>query len=479
MTDTISSYDLMKMGPYLVMLAGPVLLMIVIAIKRNHALTWFLTLVIFLLSFILSVTGIGNPAMVPLLVIDKFSLFYSALFSAVGFMITLTCYSYFEKSDEQKEEFYILLIFATLGSCTLVASRNFVSLFISLEVLSIALYAIIGYFKKTNHGIEAGIKYLVLAAMSSAILLFGIALIYLETGTMDFAKLGSSLMGNGMSPWVLGGMAMLVAGAGFKLSVAPFHWWTPDVYQGASSPVTSFIATVSKGGMVGALIRLFIAVNGFNYPSMVVVVSVIAILSMFTGNILALLQNNVKRLLAYSSISHLGYIMITFLAAQNHGVEAATFYLVAYFATTLGAFGVITFLTSKEEGEPEDINYYKGLFYRNPWLSAFFSLVMFSLAGIPLTAGFVGKFYIASAGVGVGLWTLLIVLAINSVIGVFYNLRVVATMFTKQEEGVKESIKPRLLTAGGLALVVIAFVIVWVGVMPEWIMDVIRNIAIL
>jgi len=476
MTQTVSSYDVMNMGPYLVMLAGPLLLMIIIAFKRNHLLSWLFTLVIFGLAFILSITGMGKPVSVPLFAIDKFSLFYSALFSAVGFIITLTCYSYFEKSEEQKEEFYILLIFATLGSAMLVASRHFVSLFISLEVLSIALYSIIGYFKNSNNGIEAGIKYLVLAAMSSAVMLFGIALIYLETGTMDFAKLGDSLMSNGMSPWVLGGMSLLVAGAGFKLSVAPFHWWTPDVYQGASSPVTSFVATVSKGGMVGALIRLFTVVNGFNYSSMVLVISVIAILSMFTGNILALLQNNVKRILAYSSIAHLGYILIAFLAGRNMGIAAATFYLVAYFATTLGAFGVITFMTTKE-GEPEDINMYKGLYYRNPWLAAFFSVVMFSLAGIPLTAGFVGKFYIASAGVSSGLWTLLIVLAINSVIGVFYYLRVVATMFTKQDEGVKEGINPALLTAGGLALVVIAFAILWVGIMPAWIMDVIKNVS--
>lgn len=475
MNVTLTTHDLMKLGPYLVMLAGPVLLIILIALKRNHLVTWLAAMAIFLVTFILSVAGMKSNALVPLFVIDKFSMFYSALFSAAGFLITFMSYSYFGRSDEQTEEFYVLLIFATLGSSLLVASRHFVSLFLSLEVLSISLYAMIGYFKKTYFGIEAGIKYLVLAAMSSAVLLFGLALIYLETGTMDYTQLGASLMISGMSPWMLGGMALVVAGAGFKLSVAPFHWWTPDVYQGASSPVTSFVATVSKGGMVGALIRLFTAVHGFQYESMVLVVSVIAILSMFTGNILALLQNNIKRLLAYSSIAHLGYILIAFLAGMNHGTEAATFYLVAYFATTLGAFGVITFLTSGE-GEPEELSYYKGLFYRNPWVAAFLSLVMFSLAGIPLTAGFVGKFYIASAGVGVGLWTLLIILAVNSVIGVFYYLRVVAMMFTGQEEGIKET-NPSLISMGGLALLFLAFVILWVGIMPAWILEVIRSVA--
>jgi NADH-quinone oxidoreductase subunit N len=230
--------------------------------------------------------------------------------------------------------------------------------------------------------------------------------------------------------------------------------------------------------MIGGMIRLFTAANGFNYPSMVLVISVIAILSMFTGNILALLQNNVKRILAYSSIAHLGYILVAFLAGRTNGIAAATFYLVAYFATTLGAFGVITFLTTKE-GEPEDINSYKGLYYRNPWLAAFFSLIMFSLAGIPLTAGFVGKFYIASAGVGVGLWTLLIVLAINSVIGVFYYLRVVSMMFTNPDDGTEPSKNPAFFTAAGITLAIIAIAVLWVGILPAWVMDVIRSVSII
>ncbi|HLF33664.1 MAG TPA: NADH-quinone oxidoreductase subunit N [Cyclobacteriaceae bacterium] len=476
MNQTLNIDTLMQFGPFIVMLIAPVILMIIVALKRNHMITWIYTLVTLLVTMILAAAGGEQETMFDLFTIDKFTLFYTILFSAAGFMIALSCYSYFEKSEEQKEEFYILLVFAILGSSMLVASNHFVSLFISLEVLSISLYSLIGYFKKTPGGIEAAIKYLVLAAMSSAVMIFGMALIYLETGTMEFSLMGNRLSSAGMSPWILGGMALLTAGAGFKLSVAPFHWWTPDVYQGASSPVTSLVATISKGGMLGALIRLFMAVNGLEYPSMVLAIGIIAILSMFTGNILALLQTNVKRILAYSSISHLGYILIAFLAGKQHGTEAATFYLVAYFATTIGAFAVITVLATAA-GEPEEINEYKGLFYRNPWLAAFFSLIMFSLAGIPLTAGFVGKFYIAAAGVDVGLWTLLIVLAVNSVIGVFYYLRVVATMFSKQDESKGMEVRPMLISAGGITLFIIAAVILWVGVSPSWLIRVIEGVA--
>ncbi len=467
------SENIGQLTPFIIMVVAPLLLIVIISIKRNHLFSWLYTLLTFLLVAITALLAMENPlAEIPLFALDKFTYFYTILFSSAGFLIVLTSYRYFENRTEQKDEFYVLLVMATLGSSALVASRNFVSLFLSLEVLSVSLYALIAYLRKNELGIEAGIKYLVLAAMSSSFLLFGIALIYLETGTMDFGILAESL-GPNLSVWILGGFALIIAGAGFKLSVAPFHWWTPDVYQGASSPVTSFIATISKGGMVGVIIRLFSSVKGYEYPSLVISISIIAIASMFTGNILALLQNNIKRLLAYSSISHLGYILVAFLAIPQNGAEAATFYLVAYFITTIGAFGIITIL-SDQDGEPESLDEYKGMFWKKPWLAACFSLVIFSLAGIPLTAGFLGKFYVASAGAGAGLWILLTVLVINSVIGVYYYLRVITTMFsTEKNEKTLPDLK--LLSGAGLALLIIALAIIWLGILPSGIIELITR----
>ena len=471
------SNNMWQLAPFIVMAAAPLLLIVIIAIKRNHGFSWLYTLLTFLLVTVTAMMAMQHPvAEIPLFELDKFTYFYVILFSTAGFLIVLTTYGYLEKYKEQNDEFYVLIVMATLGSSALVASNNFVSLFLSLEVLSVSLYALIAYLRDNEFGIEAGIKYLILAAMSSSILLFGIALIYLETGTMDFALLAENLNGN-LSPWMLAGMAMVVAGAGFKLSVAPFHWWTPDVYQGASSPVTSFIATISKGGMVGVLIRFFTTISIYEYPSLVIAISIIAIVSMFTGNILALQQNNVKRLLAYSSISHLGYILVAFLAIPANGAEAATFYLAAYVATTIGAFGIITILSSRE-GEPESLESYRGLFWRNPWLAAFFSLIMFSLAGIPLTAGFLGKFYVISAGANAGLWLLLVVLVINSVIGVYYYLRVVTTMFIKEENEKFDTLQTvKLISGAGLTLLIVAAIILWIGILPSSLIEMIRNVV--
>ena len=411
---------------------------------------------------------------ISLLTIDKFSLLYTGLFAVVGFLITLFAHDYLEKTSDHKEEFYLLLVFATLGSSLMVASNNFVSLFLSLEVLSVSLYSLIAYLRRQEQAIEAGLKYLILAAMSSAVLLFGIALVYFETGSLSYLGIAAKMDSTGFTPYLIAGLAMIIAGAGFKLSVVPFHWWTADVYQGSNSLVTSFIATVSKGGMVGAMIRMFTIIHVFNNESIVLVLTIIAAASMFIGNILALQQNNLKRMLAYSSIAHLGYIMIAFISFGNGGTDAATFYLMAYFATTLGAFGVISMLTTSD-GEAENISFYKGLYWRKPVLAAFISLVMFSLAGIPLTSGFVGKFFVATAGVKADLWVLLFFLAVNSVIGVYYYLRVIVMMFSNKDNSEETIICSKGLNAGMLAIVFVAVMILYLGIYPSGVMGMIQN----
>jgi NADH-quinone oxidoreductase subunit N len=262
----------------------------------------------------------------------------------------------------------------------------------------------------------------------------------------------------------------MVIGVGFKLAVVPFHLWTPDVYQGASSPVTAFIASVSKGGMFAVLFRFFIEIDGYNLGTALTIFTVIAIASMIAGNLLALLQQNLKRLLAYSSISQLGYMMVAFIAGGYFGIEAVAFYLVAYFITIIAAFGIITLLSDPFR-EAEDIDDYRGLFWRRPWISVFFTLVLLSLAGIPLTAGFIGKFYVAASGVNESLWLLVFSLVINSAIGIYYYLRVVTAFYSTEKT---ETTFYKLSISGVSVVVVLSAALLWLGVYPSGVMRLIE-----
>ena len=248
--------------------------------------------------------------------------------------------------------------------------------------------------------------------------------------------------------------------------------WTPDIYQGAPVPVTTFIATISKGAVLALALRLFIDIRGFSNGTLIIIISAISILSMFTGNLLALKQTNLKRLLAYSSIAHLGYLLITLLAGTTAGIEAAIFYLVAYIITTLGAFGVISILSVCER-DADNIEDMKGLFWSNPWLASVLTLALLSLAGIPLTAGFMSKFYLVLAGVKSGLWLLAFSLVINSVISLYYYLRVIKTMFAPTEKG--KSIE--IPASANLVLIVIVIGILFIGIFPSFLTELIMTFA--
>ncbi|MGH6971692.1 MAG: NADH-quinone oxidoreductase subunit N, partial [Caulobacteraceae bacterium] len=310
-----------------------------------------------------------------------------------------------------------------------------------------------------------GIKYLVLAASSAAFLLFGMALIYMATGTMSFAALSHALL-TSRSPLLLPGAALILVGIGFKLGLVPFHLWTPDVYQGAPAPVGAFIATASKAGVFAVLLRLYLDMGNPDAPRAVVVITVLAIGSMAAGNLLALRQRNLKRLLASSSIAHRGYLLVAFEAAVASPAlaEAAVgFYFLAYFITTLGAFGVIS-AGATQDGEPEMLDDYRGLFWRRPALALVLTLMMFSLAGIPLTAGFIAKFYLVDAGVSAALWLMLLTLVITSVVGLFYYLRVVVTLYATDEE---IRLSAPLVRTDAWVLGALTVALIWVGVYPQ------------
>jgi NADH-quinone oxidoreductase subunit N len=464
--------DLIALSPLIVLGASAVTLMLAIAWRRSHRAAAAIAAVglgatLASLAWAASVT----PRQVtPLLVVDGYALFYTGLLCAASLAVTVLAYGYFARRPGQHEELYLLLLLATLGSVVLAGATHFASLFLGLELLSVSLYAMIAYPRGDRRPLEAGVKYLVLAGASSAFLLFGLALIYAETGSMELTPVAALLAESG-GVLTMAGLGMLVTGIGFKLALVPFHMWTPDVYAGAPAPVTAFVASVSKGGMFALVLRFFVAADG-DGGALFTALAVIAVASMTVGNLLALLQDDVKRLLAYSSIAHLGYLLVALLAGGELAVEAATFYLVAYFVTIVGAFGIVGALAGGGGeptapsggigGELSALDDYRGLFWRRPAMAAAFTAALLSLAGIPLTAGFLGKLYVLAAGVEASLWALVVLLVANSAVGLFYYLRVVVAMLGPPAARTPAAVPVPV----GLALTALTVLLVWFGTYP-------------
>ncbi|HEX6224843.1 MAG TPA: NADH-quinone oxidoreductase subunit N [Chryseolinea sp.] len=473
--------DFLSIVPLFILTSSAILILFSIAVKRNHKVIYVITTVSLAADFVyLAVYKAAQKWVIePLFIFDGFGTFNTGLILLTALAVTMISYAYFEQREERKEEYYILLILATLGAIVLVISKHFVSLFLGLEILSVSLYSMIAYLRKRERSDEAGIKYLILAAFSSAFLLFGMALVYAAVGSMDFSTIAQHLSSLPEMPLIVfAGFGLMLTGIGFKLGVVPFHMWTADVYEGAPAPVTAFIATVSKGGMMALLVRFFVEINGYQYHSLILIFTIIAIASMFAGNFLALKQTNVKRLLAYSSIAHIGYLLVAFLAGGKLGVEAVSFYLVAYFITTTGAFGILATLSDKDR-DAELLQDYRGLFWRRPLTATVFASMLLSLAGIPLTAGFIGKFYIVAAGVDSNQWLLVVMLAVNSALGLYYYLKIIATMAERfeTEKQRAEQLHPSVYIISGVTMSILTLLLVWIGLQPSAIMVLIRTLV--
>lgn len=469
--------DIFVLLPLIVIAATALLVMLAIAFYRSHMLSALLTFAGIAGSFALLVKSstLLPRRVTPLFVFDHYAIFFSGLILIASLFVTVLSYGYLKMQERNREEFYILLLLSILGSMVLISGSHFASFFLGIETLSVSLYALIAYPCACERSIEAGIKYLILASVSAAFLLFGMALIYTELGTMEFARIASRISLAGVhNIFFLTGTAMIITGVGFKLALAPFHMWTSDVYEGAPAPVTAFIATVSKGAVFALLLRYFTLMDIHLYNSLFLIFALMAAASMFIGNLLALTQNNVKRVLAYSSISHMGYLLVAFLASKTYAVTAVAFYLTAYFITTLGAFGIISVLYDGNR-EADDINDYIGLAWRRPLLGGIFTLMLLSLAGIPLTAGFIGKFYIMAAGVGSSLWLLVITLVINSAIGLFYYLRIIVALYKRSDEKSAAAVSG-ISWSSGIALAALSILLVWLGVYPAFYIEMIRII---
>ena len=467
--------NFMALSPLILLAGSAVAVMLAAAFYRHPRPVMMLTLAGLVLSFasLFLSQGAGSPQVTALLVLDHYALFFIGLIVAATFVVVVLCYRYFGGDESRHEALYILLLLAALGGGVLVASSHFASFLLGLELLSISLFALIAYPRFTERPLEAGIKYLILAGFSSAFLLFGMALIYAQLGTMQFAQIGAlpTVFERGLDAYGLAGLSLILVGAGFKLALVPFHMWTPDVYEGAPAPISAFIATVSKGAMLAMLLRYFVTADAHQSQSIIMALSLIAIVTILAGNLLALRQDNIKRILAYSSIAQLGYLLVGFLAFGAMAVEAVAYYLAAYFVTMLGAFGIVTVLSKGTPEQDSDmLTEYAGLFWRRPWLAGVFTAMLLSLAGIPLTMGFIGKFYVLTAAVGASLWLLVLVLAAGSAMGLYYYLRIIAVMCAHGSEAVTGQMavpKVKASLAESFTLAVLALLLIWLGVYPD------------
>jgi NADH-quinone oxidoreductase subunit N len=480
---TLDGADLLALLPLLVAMAGAVLSMLASAFFPSQRPAEALTLLA------LAAAGLTLPLaasvaprqVTPLLLIDQYALYYMALVFGATFVVAVLCRVRFGTLGHGAHG--CLLQAAALGGAVLAASNHFASFLLGLELYSIALFALIAWPREGVRPLEAAIKYLVLTGLSSAFLLFGMALLYAELGTMQFTAIGARLagagVGAGLAAALPAGLALVFVGVGFKLALAPFHMWIPDVYEGAPAPVAALVATVSKGTLLALLLRYAAATGAYRSPGFVLALSLVALASIIVGNLLALLQENVKRILAYSSIAQLGYLLVAFLAAGELAAEAVGYFLAAYFVTMLGAFAVVTLLSA---GGPERdrLGDYRGLFWRRPALAASLSAMLLSLAGMPLTMGFVGKFYIVAAGIGSSLWLLVVVLVVGSTISLFYYLRIIAVMCAPPLAAVQTApaASPASFAAGAV-LAALVLALVWLGAYPAPLMDVLARTTLL
>lgn len=469
----MTSADFLALLPAIITAATAVLILAAITIKRHHLAVLLLTLLGFAAA-LAAVALVWSPtprAVTALLVVDGYALYFSAVLLIAGFIIALLAYGYLAMRAVPREEFYLLLATAVTGALVLAASRHFASFFLGVELVSVPLYALVAYQRDEPLRLEAGVKYLTMAGVASAFLLFGMALIYSDTGSMSFTEMANRLAAP--TPLLGIGLGLLLAGAGFKLALVPFHLWVPDVYQGAPAPVSALIATISKGGIIAVLLRFLTVIWHEKSPTLLLALSILAVVTMLVGGLLGLRQTNIKRLLAYSSITNMGYVLVAFLVPWPDGMDATLFYVATYLVTTLGAFGIVAAL-STPEGDADGEDTFRGLAWRRPWLAAVFTLMLLSLAGIPLTAGFMGKFYLLVAGVSADRWVPVVALVISSVLGLYYYLRVLALLFQHPAD---TTALPRVHVSTGLALALAAALVLLLGLHPGPLIDFIQEFA--
>jgi len=462
--------EFLRVLPILIFCGGGTLLMLLQPFLRSRTAFSLLALA----GSLTAVVSVGCSAAHPgaaffgLIGSDPASVFFEFLISAVVFLVILGSASYLDREKLAPAEFYSLLFFAAAGMCVLASAREMLTAFVGLEMSSISSYILAGYRRESPKAAEAALKYFLLGSFATAFFLYGIALLYGATGTTIIAQM-TPLASGGTLPKL--GLSLVLIGLAFKVAAAPFQFWTPDVYEGAPTPVTALFSAGPKAATFALLLRLFV-VMPIASAEWTHIFWILAAITMFAGNLGALLQTNVKRILAYSSIAHAGYILVAFAASSEIGVAAVLFYLLAYAAAKLGAFSLISHLGGPGEKRLE-LEDFAGLAQRQPVAAATFSLFLLSLLGIPVTAGFFGKFYIFKAALASHLIWLTVLLGVNSVIAAYYYLRIIIAMYMREP---KEEISAQPFPgAVSTVLALCALATLYFGLFPNHIISFASN----
>ncbi len=468
------SADMIRFLPEIVLTVFGTLIMILDPLLHKRASTAFgnISLVALILALVSTVAAYaqGGTAFGGMLVVDGFATFFRALVIIVGIMTVLPSYGFLRRQSAETSEYHALLLFSIVGQCIMAAANDLIIIFIGLEISSIASYVLAGYLRDDKRANEASLKYFLLGSFATAFFLYGVALTYGATGSINLTTVRGIIAGPySPSPVFLGvAAALMFVGLGFKVSVAPFQIWAPDVYQGAPSPVTAFLSTGPKAAAFAVFLRIFMTAFEPIGARWEPLIWISALLSMTIGNFAALRQTNVKRMLAYSSIAHAGYILVALTARSQVGSAAAMFYLASCAFMNIGAFVVVGHLSGKGE-QYQNIEDFAGLGQKQPLTAAMLCIFLLSLIGVPLTGGFFGKFYIFKAALDSHLIWLTVLGLLNSAVAAFYYLRLLVMTYFREPGEATGNAEP-LSAAAGLALILPALGTLILGIFPGWIL---------
>src|SRR3989454_569188 len=485
--------NLSLIAPELIVAVAGVLVMLMdaFAARAQRSLTTALSIAALLAAGVASiwlwiVWPAQRSAFNGMIVLDELRLSFTLIFLIVSVLTILISMVWIESENLPAGEFHALLLFATSGMMLMASAGDLVIVFLGLEILSIATYVMAGFRRSDVRSNESSLKYFILGSFASAFLLYGIALTYGATatetlpGTTNIATIASRANQSLYPPLLFAGAAMMLVGFGFKVATAPFHVWTPDVYEGAPTPVTAFMAAGPKAAGFASFMRVFLfgfpiaaaaSAAGYSHKSWLATLAIMAALTMTVGNVVAIAQNNVKRMLAYSSIAHAGYALVGFVAAgaasdpleRNSALTAVTFYLLTYAVMNMGAFGIVTLIARSGDRRTE-VDDYNGIGFISPVLGFSLSIFLLSLLGIPLTAGFMGKIMVFSAALREGYVWLVVIAVLNTVVSAYYYLRLIIVMFFRERSEAWEP--PRIPASVALALVLTIVGVFYLGLFP-------------
>ena len=470
-----NSIDALRFLPEIILTVAATLLMVLDPVIHKASSKAFgaISILALLGAIGAAIYGFSMPgsAFGGMLLNDGFALFFRILVMVVGILAILPSFRFLARQGAEAGEYHSLILFSITGQCIMAAANDLMIIFIGLEISSIASYVLAGYFRDDKRANEASIKYFLLGSFATAFFLYGTALIYGATGSVNLSAVRAAIVGPDAPSIVFIGSAaaLLFVGLAFKVSAFPFQVWAPDVYQGAPTPVSAFLSAGPKAAAFAIFLRIFITAFGPIGSGWEPLVWASALLSMTVGNFAALMQSNVKRMLAYSSVAHAGYVMVALAARSDIGTAAAMFYLASYAFMNIGAFAVVSYLSGKGE-RYQSIDDFAGLSQKQPMVAAMLTIFMLSLIGVPLTGGFFGKFYIFKAALESHLYWLTILGVLNSAVAAYYYLRILVMMYMKEPSEASQQAEP---PSFGLraALILPAIGTLFLGILPGWILD--------